>query len=492
MIAFSLGTYVRGTALLFEFFFYHMVTLTSLPEWMIGYDELMRRLKEEKGSGASEKKKSSLTGQISFSVSNEIRDTYNEAFDKLKSQFRALHRKRRHVPEIERVEKKSKRSDSCMNSACSGGLCTRGSRMFDPILLHSTDGYRFQLMCLVFVRLLSIGTAYAGSLKWTLIASSLQFLLAPYSFFVSFALLVALTPSIYGAHYLVHIPLRYACAWLEQKGVFALFIGADVLPRIHTTPLTILTFLVVDQLCCAYCHLFTRQSIPQGSKKLLVHVLWGFFNCKTVYIVLFLHIWRADVTFSFVPLLLDLAFDLTRKADVLLSRLTSSWANMFYHAHRMGHLPTVYGHAHKLHHYLHGSTSFDAHVYGNGMPEEWCYLWIEILGACLFGVPPATINPRVLYLSWTNKVGHTERTEDVGGCNFHADHHIRHSKNFGIFGGVMDMYFGTAVHNDTYMISDGSSCVWSIQKKVSSSKQGDSSKTTFTFSRKRRAAETPS
>ena len=31
-----------------------------------------------------------------------------------------------------------------------------------------------------------------------------------------------------------------------------------------------------------------------------------------------------------------------------------------------GHLPRVYEEAHKFHHYLHGSTAFDAHIYGSG------------------------------------------------------------------------------------------------------------------------------
>ena len=39
----------------------------------------------------------------------------------------------------------------------------------------------------------------------------------------------------------------------------------------------------------------------------------------------------------------------------------------------------VYEHAHKLHHYLHGTLSFDAHIFGNGMPEEFCFLLLELL-----------------------------------------------------------------------------------------------------------------
>ena len=38
----------------------------------------------------------------------------------------------------------------------------------------------------------------------------------------------------------------------------------------------------------------------------------------------------------------------------------------------------VYEHAHKLHHYLHGTNAFDAHIYGNGMPEEFFFMLIEL------------------------------------------------------------------------------------------------------------------
>ena len=42
-----------------------------------------------------------------------------------------------------------------------------------------------------------------------------------------------------------------------------------------------------------------------------------------------------------------------------------------------------------------------------------------------------------------NKYGHTQKPVDDCGHNFHADHHIYHMKNFGIYNCLMDMYFGT-------------------------------------------------
>ena len=45
----------------------------------------------------------------------------------------------------------------------------------------------------------------------------------------------------------------------------------------------------------------------------------------------------------------------------------------------------VYEHAHKLHHYLHGTNAFDAHIYGNGMPEEFFFLVLELCMAIFAG-----------------------------------------------------------------------------------------------------------
>ena len=42
--------------------------------------------------------------------------------------------------------------------------------------------------------------------------------------------------------------------------------------------------------------------------------------------------------------------------------------------------------------------------------------------------------------------------QDTGGENFHADHHLYHTKNYGIYNCLMDMYFGTATENEEYMI----------------------------------------
>ena len=50
---------------------------------------------------------------------------------------------------------------------------------------------------------------------------------------------------------------------------------------------------------------------------------------------------------------------------------------------------------------------------------------------------------QVLQFSLDNKFGHTQKPTDEDGGNFHADHHLFHVKNFGIYNCLTDMYFDT-------------------------------------------------
>ena len=59
----------------------------------------------------------------------------------------------------------------------------------------------------------------------------------------------------------------------------------------------------------------------------------------------------------------------------------------------------MYEHAHKLHHFLHGTLSFDAHIYGNGMPEEYFFMVLELLMGAWYGKLPATLNKNILQYS---------------------------------------------------------------------------------------------
>ena len=51
-----------------------------------------------------------------------------------------------------------------------------------------------------------------------------------------------------------------------------------------------------------------------------------------------------------------------------------------------------------------------------------------------WGIVPTTLGPHVLYLSWTNKISHTQQPDGSNGNNHHSDHHLRPNRNFGVSG----------------------------------------------------------
>ena len=153
-------------------------------------------------------------------------------------------------------------------------------------------------------------------------------------------------------------------------------------------------FFLVDQALCVYIHAFTpSKKFPL--KETLTHVVWGFLNTKTYTLVVLLHMMNAGVTIPIWLWALDAYFQVDQRkfmiSDLLrqvtqrfaftISNQWAHWVELFYHQHRMAHLPKVilltlaftsiffkvYEHAHKLHHYLHGTLSFDAHIYGGSI-----------------------------------------------------------------------------------------------------------------------------
>merc|ERR1712149_135212 len=115
--------------------------------------------------------------------------------------------------------------------------------------------------------------------------------------------------------------------------------------------------------------------------------------------------------------LIDANFKITTNISKIVSYKWMHWVELFYHQHRMAHLPKVYEHAHKLHHFLHGTLSFDAHIYGNGMPEEYFFMLLEVGLGIGYGLTPATLNRLVLQFSLDNKFGHTQKPTDEDGGN---------------------------------------------------------------------------
>ena len=83
---------------------------------------------------------------------------------------------------------------------------------------------------------------------------------------------------------------------------------------------------------------------------------------------------------------------------------------------------------------------------------DWCRKFIKVIQNKYFPIPfplllslyPLTPTAmQVLQFSVDNKFGHTQKPTDEDGGNFHADHHLLHVKNFGIYNCLTDMYFDT-------------------------------------------------
>jgi len=372
--------------------------------------------------------------EFSFELPNSTAKAYNENFDGMKSNLRKLH-----------SGEKEKYS------------------------------YRTTLILLFVVRFMCFYTAWYGNVYGTLAISALQFVVAPYSLFVSFGMAVALLPPIYMSHYLA-FGLIEKSASLLQAYVLPSFVTSNlssiaVFMNLPINPAFILVFFIIDQSLCFYIHFFT-PSKKFTSQETLIHAVWGFLNTKTYTIVLLLHMMNSGVTIPIWIWLIDAKFQVTRKISKFVSYHWMHWVELFYHQHRMAHLPKVYEHAHKLHHFLHGTLSFDAHIYGNGMPEEFFFMVLELLMGSWYGKMPATLNKNILQFSIDNKYGHTQKPVDDCGHNFHADHHIYHMKNFGIYNCLMDMYFGTSTNNDKYMVkpslyyNDKERVVFDVEKKI--------------------------
>ena len=268
-------------------------------------------------------------------------------------------------------------------------------------------------------------------------------------------------------------------------------LAANIISRISLPVLTftlnfrfLLWFLVVDFVLNILVYISASQSF--GVKRLMKHILYGTYNTKTYFVVVigWLSGLEVDMWVWLLTGILTRAFVETAGPDIIKRALhMPCFRVLFYCEHRINHCPVVYGHAHKQHHYLHDSTAFDAHVYGNGMNEEWFWIMAECVPAIASGgvLMPYFLNLETLYQSFTNKGAHTRSANcqdaavlDFDIDNFHANHHTLHNKNFGsstcIF---IDVYFGTAskgavgVAACTYELSDSDSdnvCTWSIRK----------------------------
>jgi sterol desaturase/sphingolipid hydroxylase (fatty acid hydroxylase superfamily) len=299
----------------------------------------------------------------------------------------------------------------------------------------SAPSFHTNLLFFFALRIACVVAAFFVPIGWVLALAALQFVLLPHSLFVSLAELWVLGLALFVGHFCVAMPLQLASSLLIPT---ALNLS---LPISNTF---IICFFVVDQLLCSLCVWRTPACAtnPVTRTRLAQSVIFGFLNCKTYFLLLLLPL--RGLAIPLIPWAIDAYFELSIRVTRWSARKFLHWAALFYIQHSLAHLPNVYGDAHKFHHYLHDTTAFDAHIYGSGAPEEYFCLLGELLPALLFGTAPPSLSGCVLWISWTNKIAHSRKSVAEDGCNFHADHHLYHTKNFGGYYPPLDMYMGTA------------------------------------------------
>ena len=287
-----------------------------------------------------------------------------------------------------------------------------------------------------------VAASWKGCLTSTFVLGLIQFLLAPYSLFVSFARAVQMAVPILIPHFLVFSCINWLFSLTRGNNSSFQFL-CDVLSWGHI-PInghTILIFFLVDQTTCFYATCLYPDIKQYPVKKILQHVLYGFLN--TMHLVILFHCWNQEQHISLWHWLLD---GCIINACIRIGNIFENMFGMtlFYHQHRMAHLPIVYQHAHKLHHHLQGATAFDAGVWGWGMPEEFFFLFADLFYCSWAGIIPTCFNKLMLIISFQTKFEHIVRIGDKAD-NFHADHHTIHFKNFGAGPsfGILDLYFST-------------------------------------------------
>lgn len=295
------------------------------------------------------------------------------------------------------------------------------------------------------VRVLQCFVVYACGWCSGLAVGLLQFLVAPLSLTASF---IRMQTNISDCI------LHYVCCGLVAVVLAATGVSTWC-PHITINTYFIVLFFTIDFVLNIVVHMNTSETF--GPWRMAIHIVYGTFNTKTYFVVVLgcLLGFQIDLVLLCLASLLGLA---ARRYGLYAGLLRlSGWpcfAICFYVEHRIGHLPVNYQHAHKMHHYLHDSTAFDAHIYGSGMNEEYFWILAEVI-PCLLAPNlffPYFLNLETLYQSWTNKGAHTRSGDGIGaetfGCfdedNYHADHHTLHRANFGSSTGVLlDFYFGT-------------------------------------------------
>ena len=299
------------------------------------------------------------------------------------------------------------------------------------------ESFTFRMLLFFMVRIFCCIAAYQNSFMLTMLLSLLQFLIVPYSLFISFAKLVELFPPLFMSSMMVFPILGCLQNLILPESLnYSLTISNDF----------ILIFFILDQILCIICTFVTPRGKSESMPliRILKSVFFGFINTKSYFLIL-LFLLRG-LKISLTVWLIDAIFNISTNISGIFSKALPCWEILFYHQHRIAHLPYVYQDAHKFHHYLSDTTAFDAHIYGSGAPEEWHCLMLELLPSFLFGTVPPSLTYHVLKISWSNKVAHTRNKDGSNGQNQHADHHLYHVKNYCWYP-ALEMYMRTCTNN---------------------------------------------
>ena len=153
------------------------------------------------------------------------------------------------------------------------------SQVRDTVLRNvpSNDTWPFATSMVLFfaVRALCAATAWLlapgpSAAAWVFAASLLQFLILPFSLHVAFLHLLVLALPLFGPHYV-------ATAALQAVVPLWASVHIEIGPRF------VAAFLAADQLLCVLLCFVTPKGRAEhkDTRTLLVHALYGFFNCKT-------------------------------------------------------------------------------------------------------------------------------------------------------------------------------------------------------------------
>lgn len=301
-----------------------------------------------------------------------------------------------------------------------------------------------RIICCVF--------AFFNYFYLTILISTLQFLLLPYSLIVSLSKLIEISYNIF-LGYFIYFPFSYflmTTSELIKTNKISLIFNYSW--KINNE--FILFFFLIDFLICCVFTFFT----PRGKTKqfplsrITQSIIFGFLNTKTYYLILLFLLRGAKI-----PIFLWLIDAFFQISENLISKIQNilkiKWPMVFYHQHRVAHFPHVYSDAHKFHHFLHDSSPFDAHLYGSGAPEEWHSLMLELVPSFFFGLMPPSLSFFALKNSLHNKIGHTRKENGNNQELNHVDHHCHHVKNYS-WNISLEMFLGTSTNNNK-MVCDG-------------------------------------